>query len=334
MGRKYPVVVLAIAAGCDPGGAGSGGGLDARTDAATQPTDGGPHVADAAAPADSQLTDAGPAGYQCEVLDLTAAQTCGLVMTGVVTPCSIDATGVPSENGSLAISRSDGSHGYLCAAGWSSVTGPVYDGDPAVLLDSPAGCCGGADGVAVDWPPANPFFGVGHGPTLIKPWETMMTTGGEIRENPFAVVVSSPASAAAFHQARVQWESWGGDGQPHTGPNGPGEYYFPEWVLINYLVVPTVNGDPVIVIAPEVSSTVDHSRPLGHPTLGGCAAHGGAPLAFFGGELKDDDVITNHSGRFSAGSSTTLEHLENTAALFNCYGITVTGVEFQHPDDY
>jgi hypothetical protein len=329
----YAAVFLAIAAGCDASGSGSIDDVDARS-GADEPPDADPGAPDARS-SDAQITDAGPTGYQCEVLELTPAQTCAIVMTGVVTPCSIDAdTGQPSQTGSLEVRRPDGSNGYLCSSTWSSTTGAVYGGDPEVLLDSPAGCCGGADGTALDWPPSNPFFGVPHGPTLIKPWETMMDTGGEIRENPFAVVVSSPASAAAFHEARVQWESWGGDGQPHTGPNGSGEYYFPEWVLINYLVVPTVNGDPVIVLAPEVSRTVEHTRPLGHPTLGGCQAHGGAPLAFFGGELKDDDVITNHSGRFSAGSSTSLEHLENTAALFNCYGITVVGVEFQHPDDY
>lgn len=340
MTRTCAVVVFAMATGCDARGTGSIGDVDARAagDAragADAPPADGPQATDAAAPSDAPIADAGPTGYQCQVFDLTPAETCAVVMTGEVTPCSIDAdTGQPSQAGSLEVRRPDGSNGYLCSSAWTSTTGPIYGGDSEVLLDSPAECCGGTDGTAVDWPPSNPYFGTPHGPTLIKPWETMMDSGGEIRENPFAVIVSSPASAAGFYEARAQWQSWGGDGQPHTGPNGPGEYYFPEWPLVNYLVVPTVNGDPVIVIAPEVSQNAELTRKLGHPTLGGCAAHGGAPLAFFGGELKADDVITNHSGRFSAGSSTTLEHLENTATLFNCYGITVTGVEFQHPDDY
>jgi hypothetical protein len=50
--------------------------------------------------------------------------------------------------------------------------------------------------------------------------------------------------------------------------------------------------------------------------------------------MIEGTVITNHSGRFSAGSQTTPENLANVAELFNCYGITVTGTEFQHPDDY
>jgi hypothetical protein len=147
------------------------------------------------------------------------------------------------------------------------------------------------------------------------------------------VVVSNAASAAAFRDARAQWQAWGGDGQPHPAPDGSGEWYFPEWVVVNYVVVPTTAGEPILVIAPEVHRSPTLDRPLGHPTLGACASHGGAPLAYFGGEIHDT-VITNHSGRFSAGSSTTPAHLDNAATLFNCYGITVTGVEFQHPDDY
>ena len=50
--------------------------------------------------------------------------------------------------------------------------------------------------------------------------------------------------------------------------------------------------------------------------------------------MIDGTRITNHSGRFSAGSETTPEHLAAVAALFNCYGITVTETEFQDPDDY
>jgi hypothetical protein len=291
------------------------------------------YVADAAA-ADAEAPDAGPPSYQCNVLSLARADACAIAMTGEVTPCWVDEeTGLPSETGSLEVRRHDGTSGYLCAAGWSSNSGPVYDGDLAELFDSPAGCCGGPDGAPVDWPAPDPFFGVAHGPTLIKRWETMTNTGGDVRENPFAVVISSPASAAEYYAARAQWEAWAGDGVPHTGPHGPGEYYFPEWLPINYVVIPTVTGEPLIVIAPEVSRTVSHTRPLGHPTLGACGPTGGAPLAFFGGMI-DDTIIDNRSGRFSAESGTTPAHLDNTAALFNCYGITVTGVEYFDPDDY
>jgi hypothetical protein len=103
--------------------------------------------------------------------------------------------------------------------------------------------------------------------------------------------------------------------------------------VINYLVLPTIAGDPLIAIAPEVSQDAAFTRLLGHPTVGGCASHGGAPMAYFGGMIEGTR-ITNHSGRFSAGSETTPENLANAAELFNCYGITVTETVFQHPDDY
>jgi len=323
---KCAVLLLAMVAGCGAGGAGPAGDDDGAQSGADARLDDG--VADAE-PGDSG--DGGLLAYECHVLDLTPAQTCAIAFTGEVTPCSIDpGSGTPSQTGWLEVRKPDGSNGYLCSDTWSTTNGAYYNGDRAQLVDAPAACCGGPLGTPLDWPETNPYFGVPHGPAYIKAWETMTDTGGAIRENPFAVIVSSPTSAAAFHDARLQWQSWGGDGQPHPAPDGTGSYYFPQWVLINYIVVPTVTADPVIVIAPQPSLDAAFTRPLGHPTLGACADHGGAPLAFFGGEVHDT-VITNHSGRFSAGSSTTAADLDNTATLFNCYGITVTGVEFNDP---
>ena len=73
------------------------------------------------------------------------------------------------------------------------------------------------------------------------------------------------------------------------------------------------------------------TRPLGHPTLGGCASAGGAPLALIAGEVRGT-TLTNHSGRFGHEPSTTAAHLDHTAALFNCYGIDITNVTYIPPE--
>jgi len=71
-----------------------------------------------------------------------------------------------------------------------------------------------------------------------------------LRQDPFAVAVVDSRQA----------------------PGGPcGAYYFPKFVLINYTIVETRDGVPVIVIGPEVSTTADGMSPRGHPTLGTCA---------------------------------------------------------------
>lgn len=319
---------LLLTAGCGAGtapGSSDDDGVapDGAPTADARPGDGQPGV-DAAidgAPADA-------AGL-CNPLDLTPQQACAIALTGQVQACSIDAnTGQPSQTGWLEVTRPDGAHGYLCATQWTTAGGYYFIDDREHLVDAADACCGGT-GNALDWPASDPYLGVPHGPTHIKPQEQVATPDGNLRENPFAVIVASPGAAAAFEAARTTWESWGGDGQPHPGPDGTGAYYFPSGVLVNYVVVPTTQG-PIIVIAPEPSLDAAFTEPVGHPADGACATGGGAPMAYIGGEVHGT-VISNHSGRFGHEATIDQTDLENAAALFNCYGISITGVDYIPP---
>jgi len=279
----------------------------------------------------SEVPDAGDgAAYECQPMALTVDQACAITLTGEVRACSIDPqSGVPSQTGWLLVRKPDGSSGYLCASRWTADDGYYFSVDRIHLVDAASACCGGGPGTQLDWFAPDPFFGVVHGPTRVKPHELMAATGGALRENPFAVVVSSTAGASALEAARQDWQAWAGDGQPHAPPGGTGSYWFPSSLTINYDVVPTTTGQPLIVIAPEASMDPDFDTPLGHPTLGACAA-GGAPLAFLAGAL-DGTILSNRSGRFGQETTVTEADLVHTAALFNCYGIPVTGVEYVSP---
>jgi hypothetical protein len=123
------------------------------------------------------------------------------------------------------------------------------------------------------------------------------------------------------------WQGWAGDGKAHPAPDGSGAYYFPSSVLINYAILETSDALPVVVIAPEVSQAADGSAPIGHPTLGGCASGGGAPLALMAGELHGT-TLNNHSGRFGYDTSITPQALENASALFKCLGISITATQY------
>src|SRR5262245_38855306 len=269
-------------------------------------------------------------GYQCQPMNLTVEQACAVALTGEVRACSIDPdTGAPSQTGWLVVRRPDGSRGYLCASTWTETGGYYFSEDRVHLVDAPTACCGGASGTQLDWFARDPRFGVVHGPTHVKPQEVMAATGGALRENPFAVIVSSPATASELADARELWRSWAGDGQPHAPRGGSGSYWFPSPLTINYDVVPTTSGRPLIVVAPEVSMDPDFGTPLGHPTLGACP-EGGAPLAFLAGAIHDT-ILSNRSGRFGQDSTVSEADLANTAALFNCQGITITGVDYVQP---
>jgi hypothetical protein len=324
-------LALVLAAGCD---AGEIAGDPQATDA--HPVGDG-HHGDDAPDDDARVPDAEPGSppdagpYQCQTLDLTPAQTCDVALTGEVQACSIDPDGTPSLRGWMEVRRPDGTNGYLCAVGYDPTGGYYLASDRVHLGDSASACCDGTTGATLDWPAADGYFGVPHGPTHVKPWEMATTTGGEIRENPFAVIVSSPAAAATYQDQHALWQSWAGDGQPHTGPDGTGHYYFPAFIAVNYVVVPTINGDPVIVIGPEPSTNSSLTKPVGHPTLGACAGHGGSPLAFIAGDIQGT-TLTNHSGRFGHDPNITADDLDNAARLFNCYGITITDVVFTPPD--
>lgn len=324
-GSLLPSLALVLAATACVG-AGGGGDDDALGPDARQTTDasGG----DGAPADDARMADAGLAPFHCHPLDLTPAQTCAIAMTSQVGACSIDpTTGVPSQTGWLEVGRPDGSSGYLCAQSWSAAGGYYISTDRRDLVAAASACCGGPAAPTLSWPAADPYFGVPHGPTHIKPQELVSGNVGPMLHNPFAVVVSSAASAATFLDARATWSSWDGDGRPHPGPDGTGPYYFPPFPLINYVLQPTVNGDPIVVIGPEPSLDPGYTKPIGHPALGDC---GGAPLAYMGGEVHNT-VLTDHSGRFGSDPSITPASLDNAATLLNCYGISITSVEFTPP---
>jgi hypothetical protein len=79
-----------------------------------------------------------------------------------------------------------------------------------------------------------------------------------------------------------------------------------------------------------VSLSDDGMTPLGHPTLGACAAGGGAPLVLMAGEVWGT-TITNHSGRFNHDPAVTQEALDNAAKLFNCFGIAIARTTYYPP---
>jgi hypothetical protein len=153
---------------------------------------------------------------------------------------------------------------------------------------------------------------------------------GPILQNPFAVAVTDTTSGAAATTAMSGWISWSGDGKPHSGPDGTGAYYFPPGLLINYVILETGAGVPVIVIGPEVSQSADGSVPIGHPTLGVCSSGGGAPLAVTGGQIIGT-TLNNHSGRYDYGPSATMQTLDDAAKLFNCFGVQITKTKYYAP---
>ena len=175
------------------------------------------------------------------------------------------------------------------------------------------------------------YLGAPHAPTGIKPQETVHPDGGLIRQSPFAVIVRDRHGGAVFTASLASWQAWAGDGVPHAAPDGSGVYYFPGQLLINYAILETGDGLPVVVIGPEVSSAADGSTPIGHPSLGGCAAGGGAPLVLIAGEISGT-TMTNHSGRFGHDPSVTPDALNHAAALFNCLGISITATKYHVPN--
>ena len=194
-------------------------------------------------------------------------------------------------------------------------------------------CCG-ATATAAGNPtapqPSIGYLGTLHAATHIKPQEMQQPGSGLIRQDPFALAITDTKGGTTATAAIATWRSWAGDGKPHTGPDGTGAYYFPSGVLINYVILETSDGVPVVVIGPEVSLAADGSTPIGHPALGVCQGGGGAPLALMAGEV-DGATLTNHSGRFDYGSSITADALNNAAKLFNCLGIQIMDTKYYPP---
>lgn len=317
----FPLLGLACGGGSETSTHPLDGSASPSPDAGIQPTgypDGG-----------NSSTDGGLA---CS-LPAAPADVCASLPSGKVIPCNQNAAH-PSQTGYLEIDSPGSSPIYVCATSWSSdpAIGYVF-GSPATFMSDAQSCCGGS--VAAAAPPNTPQFSFGSMgtpriPDHIKPQELNQPGNGLIRQDPFAVVVTDATSGAAATQAISTWMSWGGDGKPHPAPDGTGAYYFALGFPINYVVLATDQGFPVIVIGPEVSLTANGTTPIGHPSLGVCAAGGGAPLALIGGEVTGT-TLNNHSGRFDYGPSATAQALESAAQLFNCMGIQITATKFDAP---
>ena len=267
-------------------------------------------------------------------LPAPAVDLCTAAPTGTVVACSHDAKGTPSQDGYLDITLPGGSHVYTCATSWTSDTkgGGYYFNAPDAFMSDPMSCCGGA-ATPVESPPTVMPVVAGmkalHGPLEIKPQESAKPGAGLLRRNPFEVVVRDHDGAAAYMAALANWQAWSTDGMAHPGNDGTGKYYF-VGLGVNFVLIETPDGHPALVIGPEVSTTSSGKSPLGHPTLGGCAAGGGAPLALMGGEIVGQ-IIDNHSGRFNHDPTETAATLAEVAKLFNCYGISITGTDYQAP---
>jgi len=319
-------VLLATACGSS-GQRADGSTPPGQADAAAQrsgPSDGGTKVF---TPVDAQ------GGAGCS-LPTVPADLCGALPTGKIASCNQDSSGQPSQTGYLEIDSPGASPTFVCATSWTAdPSGGYIYGQPGTFMSQAQSCCGQPASPAPG--PSAPQPSIGdlgalRIPNHIKPQEMAQPGSGLIRQDPFAVTVTDTKSGAAATAAIATWRSWAGDGQAHTGPNGGGAYYFPSGVLINYVILETGDGLPVVVIGPEVSLAADGSTPIGHPSLGVCAAGGGAPLALMAGEV-DGTTLTNHSGRFDYGPSVTEETLTNAAKLFNCLGIQITETKYYPP---
>ncbi|HLK89562.1 MAG TPA: hypothetical protein VKZ18_06700 [Polyangia bacterium] len=294
----------------------------ADPEAGAQPSDGG-----ASNPVDSSTA-------ACN-LPAAPGDLCGALSTGKVTPCSTDSSGQPSQTGYLEIDGPGGAAPmYVCATSWSPdpTKGYIF-GQPATFLSQSQGCCGGTvSPTAVPTVPQSSIgtLGTPRIPDHLKPQEMEQTGSGPIRQNPFAIAVTDTKSGAAATAAISTWLSWQGDGMAHPAPDGTGAYHFMTGAPINYVILETSDGVPILVIGPEVSLAADGSTPIGHPSLGVCSAGGGAALAVAAGEVHGT-TINNHSGRYDYGPSETAQALDTAAKLFNCMGIQITGTTFTAP---
>jgi len=312
--RRLLLAVSFVAIGC-------GGGTSSDAAAVEDSPDGG------AAPS------AGGTPWTCGA-PAPPADLCQALPAGTIHSCGRDAYGGPSQTGYLEIALPDGSALYSCATSWSADASTGYTfAAPDALMSDPQSCCGGPP-TPVERPTL-PAVAVGplgalHGPDEIKPQETEAPGAGAIHTNPFAVVVRDQAGGAAAADARASWQAWAGDGTPHAGPDGAGAYYFPVAARVNYVILETPDGWPVVVLAPEISLTDDDQTPFGHPTVGACAAGGGSPFVLMAGEVWGT-TLSNHSGRFNRDPSVTQEALDSAAALFNCLGIPIDRTTYEPP---
>lgn len=356
VGRRVLVAFSFLGLAC--GGAsqmpapGDGLSPSSRGDAGMQPSigfDGGSPSTAADGGQPPRTSDGGPPTAQTDggathaPGDAMSSNACGLptipgnvcsaLPAGKVVPCS-QTGGQPSQTGYLEIDSPGSPPVYVCATSWSPDPSIGYIfGQPETFMSQAQSCCGGAASATAV--PTVPDLSIGsagapHIPSHLKPPEMQHPGSGPLRQDPFAIVVTDTSTAAAATAAMSMWLSWGGDRQPHTAPDGTGPYYFASGFPINYVVLETAEGAPVIVIGPEVSLTADGMNLLGHPTLGVCATGGGAPLALIAGEVKGT-TLSNHSGRYDYGASATAQTLNVAAQLFNCMGVRITETKFYPP---
>ena len=301
----------------------SGGSPSPGSDAGASTSDGG-----------KVFTPVDAAGAGSCSFAAVPADLCSALPTGKVSSCSQDSSGQPSQTGYLEIDVPGSAPTYVCATSWGADPSTGYEySQPGTFMSQAQSCCGGAAMPATGPTAPQPSFGnLGslHAPTHLKPQETQQPGSGPIRQDPFAMAVTDMAGGAAVTAAIATWRSWAGDGKPHPAPDGTGAYYFASNFPVNYAILETGAGLPVLVIGPEVSLAADGSTPIGHPTLGVCQAGGGAPVVLTAGEL-DGTTLTNHSGRFDYGPSITQDVLANAAKLFNCFGIQVTQTKYNPP---
>jgi hypothetical protein len=316
------------------GGLGCSSGGHASTDAAVN---GGGNAVDSAVglrPIDGAVSTDAASQVMCAAR-AGVADPCKTLPIGTISACASGDAGQPSQTGYLEVLGPDGSKKYTCATSWTPGGAGGYTfAQPNQFMSDPQSCCGGSPtpvaAPTVPQPTGGGFFGAPHAPSHIKPQETTQPGAGHLRQNPFAVAVSDTGGAGAFMAALAMWQGWAGDGVAHVAPDGSGPYYFPANVLINYAILETSNGLPVVVIGPEVSLAADGSTPIGHPTLGVCPGGGGAPLALMAGEIHGS-ILTNHSGRFGYDTSITSAALDDAATLFNCLGISITATMYYPP---
>ena len=317
-GRAAGLLLVGLSLGALACGTGGSTALDAAG-VATPPDAGAPSEPEAGA-------------WSCGV-PAPSDDPCQVLPQGTVVPCGPGPDGAPSADGYMEIAMPDGTHLYTCGTllDGDLPGGYWFEGADALMSDAQS-CCGG-NPTPVEAPLLPPVavgtLGALHGPREIKPQEHAGAGGGLLRTNPFAVVVRDQAGAEAYANAAASWQAWAGDGTAHQGADGQG-YYFPGEFPVNYAILETPSGQPIVVIAPEVSATSDDQTPLGHPTLGACATGGGAPLVLMAGEIWGD-TLTNHSGRFNHHPAVTPEALDDAVRLFNCFGIPIARTTYYPP---
>lgn len=243
-----------------------------------------------------------------------------------VTECPTD-----PQKAYLAITETDGVTRFACAFRFFADKNRWEFNKPQNnWVPSGDECCG-TMGTAQAFAPAPltaaGYLGSPHSADHIKAQElTLGKAGGDLRHNPFSLVIKDPASGQAFNEMVPVWRQWYASGMPQMAPDGSGPYYVTN--TINYVIVQDSQDNLIIIAGPEVSLTGFVTDLWGHPTLSPCATAGTA-TALIGGVIDvTTTTLNNDSGRFGTDPSVTFEALSNAAKLFNERGVTITKTKF------